>query len=194
MGRNGSLNVITEGAVVVALCVALSFIPLQTPHGAIDIQLGAIPMMLYAFRRGPYLGMVAGLLWGLVQIVDGQAMKNFLSVLQLLMEYPLAYACLGLAGIFSKGIKRNITRRRLATAVIIVSGVVLATLIAWTWHYLAGAFVWSQYAPKSVNPFLYSLVFNGTSAALNLALSTVVLLILANVAPKLFIPKDEKKV
>ena len=51
-----------------------------------------VPLVLYSFRRGLLPGVAAGFVWGMLNIILGTAMKNFLSVPQIIFEYPFAFA------------------------------------------------------------------------------------------------------
>jgi thiamine transporter len=46
-----------------------------------------------------------------------------------------------------------------------------------------------MYAPEGQSPYLYSLIFNGTSVIINIVYVGVVLGLLVKAAPKLFVPK-----
>ena len=46
-------------------------------------------MVLYSFRRGLLPGVAAGFVWGMLNIILGTAMKNFLSVPQIILNIPL---------------------------------------------------------------------------------------------------------
>lgn len=55
------LNVLVEGAVMVAFAEALEYIPHTVGVSAIEVQFGLIPVVLYALRRGVNPGLLAGL-------------------------------------------------------------------------------------------------------------------------------------
>ncbi|MDN3200218.1 energy-coupled thiamine transporter ThiT [Enterococcus faecalis] len=54
---------------------------------------------------------------------------------------------------------------------------------------VAAGFVWGMYAPEGMSPYLYSFVLNGTSTVVNCLYVSLVLGLLAKVAPQLFVPK-----
>ncbi|MBL1229879.1 energy-coupled thiamine transporter ThiT [Enterococcus sp. BWB1-3] len=190
MSKKMDLRVWIEGTVIAAMAMALSFIPLESANAAFDLSLGMIPLVLYSYRRGALPGITAGFIWGLLSIVLGSAMKNFISVPQIIFEYPFAFAFGGMGGLFSSKIQKAISDSQSNKAVsYILIGSLTAVVSRWFWHYWAGVFVWGVYAPEGMSPYWYSLLFNGGSAIANTVLVSVVLVIIVKVAPKLFIPK-----
>lgn len=83
------LRIWVEGTVVAAMAMALSFLPIEFANSGLDLSLGMVPLVLYSFRRGLLPGVAAGFVWGMLNIILGTAMKNFLSVPQIIFEYPL---------------------------------------------------------------------------------------------------------
>jgi len=68
VGKNSELLVITEGAIITALALALSFVPHTTGVSAIEFVYGLIPMAIYALRRGVKAGLITGFVWGILDI------------------------------------------------------------------------------------------------------------------------------
>lgn len=190
MSKKLNIQVWIEGTIVAAMAMVLSYIPIEIANSGIDLSLGLVPIILYAYRRGAYAGMSAGFIWGLLNIVLGSAMKNFVSVFQILMEYPFAFAFSGLAGIFSSKIQQELRRNQLRKALLyVILGSILSVFSRWFWHFWAGVFVWGIYAPKGMSPYLYSFVLNGTSALINSLYVGIVLSLLLKTTPSLFTPK-----
>ena len=211
--RNTRLIIMIEGAIITGICVALSYIPLNTANADFDLSLGLIPLGVYALRRGPAPGLAAGFVWGLLMIVLGKAF--ILSIPQVLLEYPLAFAFGGFGGVFSGLLRRklapvnaagnatgnagvtiagNATGSAAGNAVGVIPVVVFASISTavarWFFHFWAGVVFWGSYAPPGMSPYLYSFIFNGTSAAANAVMLAVILSILVKTARPLFIPKD----
>lgn len=189
MAKKMELQVWVEGTVIAAAAMALSFIPIQTANAAFDLSLGMVPLVLYSYRRGLIPGLVAGFVWGLLSIVIGTAMKNFVSVPQIIFEYPFAFAFGGFGGIFAKRIQTAMGQHSNRAILYVVFGSIVAAFARWFWHFWAGVFVWGAYAPEGMNPYMYSFVINGASMLANAVYVAVVLGILVKVAPQLFIPK-----
>ena len=113
--RNTKLIIMIEGAVIAGVCVALSFIPLNTANADFDLSLGLIPLGVFALRRGLAPGMAVGFVWGLLLIALARA--YFLAIPQVLLEYPVAFAFGGFGGILSGRFKRGLANEKEAAAV-----------------------------------------------------------------------------
>jgi len=188
--KNTKLITMIEGAIIAGVCVALSFIPINTANAAFDLSLGLVPLGVYALRRGFVPGLAVGLVWGLLLIVLGKA--YILTIPQLVLEYPVAFALGGFGGIFAGMLRKKLNsgENGNVTAIIIFAAVCSA-VARWFVHYWAGVIFWGSYAPEGMNPYLYSFIFNGASAAANAVMLAVVLLILVRTARIMFIPKDK---
>lgn len=70
--RNRKLQMLCEGAILVALAQILSMLKLwEMPWGG-SITLGMLPIFLFAVRWGTRWGLVAGFAYGLLQVMfDG---------------------------------------------------------------------------------------------------------------------------
>ena len=147
---NGKIRALTEGAVMIALAEILSFLPLyKLPWGG-SIDLAMLPVILYAVRWGFGPGMVMSFAHGLLQMLfEGGIAIGWQSILG---DYLVAYAVLGVAGLF---------RGKFAI------GSVVACLLRFAVHYVVGATVWAEYMPEvflglpMVNPWVYSALYNG---------------------------------
>ena len=184
------LRIWVEGTVVAAMAMALSFLPIEFANSGLDLSLGMVPLVLYSFRRGLLPGVAAGFVWGMLNIILGTAMKNFLSVPQIIFEYPFAFAFGGMGGVFARKIQLYFQANRLKSAIrTIILGSVVAVFARWFWHFWAGVLVWGMYAPEGMSPYLYSFVLNGTSTVVNCLFVSLVLGLLGKVAPPLFVAK-----
>ena len=95
-------KVLAETSVIVALSIILKDILPPVYHlpqgGSITIA-GLVPLLWFALRRGFKYGLFAGFIYGLVHMSLGGYVIN---PVQGLLDYPLAFAALGLAGLFKK--------------------------------------------------------------------------------------------
>jgi len=185
--RNTKLITMIEGAIIAGVCVALSFIPLNTANASFDLSLGLIPLGVYALRRGALPGMAVGFVWGILLIVLGKA--YILTIPQVLIEYPVAFAFGGFGGVLAGLLRRELAAERPGAAMrTVVFAGCLAAAARWFFHFWAGFIFWGSYAPEGVSPFVFSLFFNGISAAANAVMLAVVLPILFRAARPLFSP------
>src|SRR5699024_6401267 len=181
-GTGNDLVVITEGALITALAMVLSFIPHSTGVSAVEFSYGLIPMSIFALRRGLKPGLMAGLVWGILDLViRGFSNGGFLNPLQGFVEYPVAFGVVGLIGLGSVQVKRSIEQGNNALGLIIFYSAI-GFFAKYFFHFIAGGIYWGSYAPKGMNPWIYSLVINGGSFIANM----IMLLILAVLLNKIF--------
>ncbi len=154
-------KVIAEVSIIVALSLVLNFIKIfQMPQGG-SITLGSmVPLLLLSFRRGPKVGVFAGVVFGLVQMMlDGW----FYSPVGMFLDYPLAFGALGLAGIFKK------------TPLVGVAASMVARFLS---HFLSGVVFFGMYAPEGMSPVVYSAVYNGSYMLPELVISGILIYML----------------
>lgn len=176
-----------EGTLVAALAMVLSFIPLQI-GSSFEISLGHIPLTLFALRRGWKAGILSGFIWGILHFPTGQV--YYLSVIQVLIEYPIAFTFAGFAGVFAKRLQNSLTmgnKKGMTTPIIL--GTLVGVGARYFWHFVAGVVFWGSYALWGMNPWLFSLVMNGASALATGIVTMVVLLGIGRTVPALFIGK-----
>ena len=187
MKQHDKLLAVCEGAICVAASLALSYlkIPMGVAFGGFggSIDLVMIPLIIYAARRGLSWGIGAGLVFGTLKyFVAGGVAANWQSML---LDYSLAYAAVGLAGLFK-------TRpQKLALGAF--CGCVARFII----HYISGVTIYAQYMPeeflglKMNAAAIYSLLYNGTYMLPNTVIAVIVCAILAKPLGK-FILNEEK--
>jgi len=152
------VRAIAEIGVAVALAAALSWIaqafPLRMPQGG-SFGLEMLPILFIALRRGVVPGVVAGALFGLLQLTGVAGTPYIYHPLQALLDYPLAFAALGLAGLITVGTPVGAGGvLRLTGAVALGAG---ARLVC---HVLSGLIFFASYAPAWESPWLYSITYN----------------------------------
>ena len=72
----------------------------EMPQGGAVTIAGLVPLTWFALRRGVKYGVFAGFIYGLIHAFLPGA--YVIHPLQGLLDYPLAFAALGLAGVFKK--------------------------------------------------------------------------------------------
>lgn len=164
--RNMKIQMLSEGALLVAMAQLLSLLPLwRMPWGG-SIDLAMAPILLFAVRWGVKWGLVEGLVFGALQmIVEGGVAIGWQSILG---DFLVAFAVLGLGGL-CKGLEKGI-----------FVGVVLGGLARFLVHYVVGATIWAMYMPEEffgmtmTSPWLYSFLYNGFYMFLDIILCLVV--------------------
>jgi thiamine transporter len=142
------LRILTETIIMVALAGALYLIKIFTlPQGG-SITLGSmVPIFLLALRRGARIGIVGGVAFGLVALVEDvySGVEVIFFPAQVVLDYPLAFGLLGLAGFFKK---------------LPVVGVGVGIAARFCSHFVSGVLFFASYAPAGVSPFVYSALYN----------------------------------
>lgn len=156
-------RIIAEGAVAVALSVILKDIlpPIfRLPQGGSISAAGMVPLFWFSLRHGLRAGLEIGLVYGLVHMALGGYVIN---PVQAILDYPLAYAMLGLSGLFKK---------------YPVAGVGAGVLGRFICHFMSGVLFFAMYAPEGMNPALYSAIYNGSYLAVEFIISSIIVYIL----------------
>ena len=153
--KRADLYALVCGGLCVALSFVLSYIKLfSMPEGGSITLASMLPLLWYAHRFGLRAGLLAGLAYGVLQFIQN---PEFYAPLQVLLDYPLAFACIGLAGLFlrreDKGAGRNL--------VFLLAGVLTGSIARAACHIVSGAVFFAEYAPAGMNVWLYSLGYNG---------------------------------
>ncbi|MBI2267481.1 MAG: energy-coupled thiamine transporter ThiT [Armatimonadetes bacterium] len=141
-----------EIGILVALALLLSQIKLlRMPQGG-EASLEMVPLLFLALRRGAKVGFLVGLVYGPLKFVLEPVS---LHPLQIILDYPLAFCGLGAAGFFA-GISGAWAK---------AAGTTLGVLLRFLCHTLSGAVFFAAFAPKGMNPWLYSSLYNASYLA-----------------------------
>ena len=141
-----STKTLAEIIILVALAGALSLMShsfFRLPQGG-SINVGMVPILWLALRRGCKIGIFGGAVFGVVDLAIGAFVVN---PIQLILDYPLAFAVLGLAGSFQK---------------YPVIGVIVGVTGRFMSHFISGVVYFADYAPAGMSPVVYSAIYNGT--------------------------------
>jgi thiamine transporter len=157
-------KVLAEGTIFVALSVVLKDIlpPIyHLPQGGSVSAAGMVPLLWFSLRRGLRSGLEASTVYGLIHMaLPG---SYIVDPVQALLDYPIAFAALGLAGIFRKypllGVGVGIFGRFLA-------------------HFASGVWFFSAYAPAGTHPMVYSAIYNGGYLIIELVISVIIIYLL----------------
>jgi thiamine transporter len=155
-------QIFAEAIVFIALSAALNSIKLyQLPYGGSVTLAGMVPVLWLSLRRGPVVGTYAGIVLGLVVMM----IEPYLYYpAQILLDYPIAFGALGLAGIFKKRP---------------VIGVGVGMLGRFISHFVSGVFFFSMYAKDwGMDPVTYSIAYNGSYLLPEFIISAVIIYLL----------------
>lgn len=186
MDRN-RLLIWLEMAMMAALAFVFSEIKVfQMPQGG-SVSLVMVPIALIAVRRGIIPGIVTGMIVGLLQLFMG---GYYVHPIQLLLDFPLAFAALGLAGIVRISDYENKSKRNLAVWGALLVGV----LVRFACHFTSGIVWFGEYAPDGMPVAWYSFVYNITYLLPEMVISGIVLTIVLASAPQLLQPARKRLV
>jgi len=161
-------KLLAEMAVAIALGTVLSFVKFSIwPQGGSVTAGSMVPLFWFSLRRGAKLGVTAGVVHGMVQFF---VEPFFVHPAQMLLDYPIAFGALGLAGLFRKhevgGVAAGIGGRFLA-------------------HFISGVIFFAIYAPQvylglniGANAYTYSALYNGSYLVPELVISSVLMIVL----------------
>ncbi len=141
---------IVFGAISVAMSFALSYwAPWKLPQGGSVTIASLTPLLLYSFYFGPKKGVIVCFAYGLLQAIQDPYIVH---PAQFLIDYPIAYCFIGLAGIFRKPIKNEFAS--------FICGSLLASVLRFICHVISGVFAFAAYAPETQTPLAYSIAYN----------------------------------
>lgn len=176
------VRMLCEGAIMVALAQILSYIKLmELPNGG-SLTPAMFPILLFAVRWGLKDGLLAGFVFGLLQLIfDGAYAWGWQSML---LDYLVAFTPLGLAGLF-KGKSWGI-----------FAGTVVGCAGRFIVHYISGVTIYKILAPTEfmgttfTSPELYSLVYNGVYMLPNTVIALVIAAVLYVPLKKYILAQD----
>jgi thiamine transporter len=157
---------LAEMIVFIALANALYLISklylpfLHLPQGGTVTLASMVPLLWFALRRGPRWGVEAGIVYGLVHMVIS---GDIYYPTQIILDYPLAFGALGLAGFFQRQP---------------VMGVGVGIFGRFICHFISGIVFFGQYAWEGWNVVAYSAAYNATYLVPEFIVSTFIIFIL----------------
>jgi thiamine transporter len=162
--RSERVRVLVEIALCVALAAVLNLpglrirLPINIAGGTVSLNM--LPIFILALRRGLVPGLIAGVLYGFVDLLIDPFVVH---PVQLILDYPLAYGLTGLAGLGSAmwhdRVRRGLVLQGAGTA---LPFLVLGGLGRFASHWLSGLVFFASSAPKGQPAWLYSLIYNGS--------------------------------
>ncbi len=154
-------RIISEVIIAVALAYVLNLIVVyRMPQGGSVTAVSMVPIFWLALRRGLKIGIFGGIVFGLVDMFPQPFIVH---PVQFLLDYPLAFGALGLAGLF----KRHP-----------IQGVVVGIFGRFVCHFISGIVFFAMYVPAGMHPAVYSAIYNGSYLIVELIFSIIVMYIL----------------
>lgn len=150
--------------ICVATSFALSYVKFfSLPQGGSVTLVSMLPLMAFSYMFGAKKGLIAGVIYGLLQLIQS---PQIYQPLQVFLDYPIAFGSLALAGIFrnAKFLKGN-------KVLEFAFGMVVACVFRYISHVISGTFVFHYGAPFA-DAFIYSVGYN-SFVLIDLALDVI---------------------
>ncbi|NIO37683.1 energy-coupled thiamine transporter ThiT [Candidatus Bathyarchaeota archaeon] len=164
-------KILAEIIVFAALSAVLYTIrPFSLPYGGAVTIGSMVPVLWLSLRRGYRVGFAAGAIFGLLALLIDVMLLPYSPItnpLQVVVEYPIGFGVLGLAGLFR--------RRSVALSII---GVGVSVLTKFLLHFGAGIVFWAYTVPQDWNPVAWSAVYNGSFLIPEFVISAIIVYIL----------------
>ena len=179
---------ISTGGVCLALAFVLSQIKLfEMPMGGTVTPASTLPIILYGVAFGPVWGFIISFIFSLLQLIGGWLETPF----QVILDYTIGYTALGFAGFAAlKAADRSkihgaLNRFRGTSVIKILIFTVIAYIVRWLGSVASGVIFYAQYAADAGydNALVYAMVYNGSFLLADLAILSIVLVVLYMVIP-----------
>lgn len=151
---------LTESAIMIALATILSLLKLvDLPYGGSVTLASMLPILLIAYRYGTAWGMLTGFVHGAIQLILDPSALSYISgalsiAATIILDYLLAFAIIGLGGLFRKWIRRQNAA--------LLTGAVFTGFLRYLCHVIVGCTVWAGLSIPTAGALTYSFVYNAT--------------------------------
>jgi thiamine transporter len=152
MKISGKGNQSTKVLVTTSILIALSFVLnkisiVRMPQGGSITPFSMLTLSLVGYLYGTRQGIMAGVAVGLLDLLLGGYVVH---PIQLLLDYPLGFAALGLSGLFRD--KKNG----------LITGYIAGVIGRYICVVISGIVFWGEFAPENFNALSWSLYYNIT--------------------------------
>ncbi len=194
---NTQTRKLVETALLIAIAVILSFVPLfHLPFGGTVTLCSMLPLIIVSYRYGVKWGLFSAFVYSLLQLIQGISFGDLkgLSVATVIgaviFDYLLAYTVIGIGGMFRNKFKRP--------QFAYLFGTLIALLARFLCHFISGYIFFGQWAEWffsqegytfgqtvldhfSGQPLylLYSAVYNGLYMVPEIIITTIVAVIVS---------------
>ena len=158
--RAKHLQALTESALLIALSTVLSFLKLiSMPYGGSVTLASLLPIAIISYRHGMKHGIFAATVYAVIQQILDLSLLSYATSWQsvvaiIVLDYLLAFAVAGIAGIFRRPIKNQ--------ALALTLGCFLVSLCRYACHVISGATVWAGLSIPTEAALSFSFAYNAT--------------------------------
>ena len=188
MTKRTNTKAMVESALLVALGIVLAQIKIfQMPYGGSVTLVSSLPFILISYRHGLKWGLIGGFVNGCLQIMTGWYAPPAGTVAAILtcilLDYLLAFMCLGTACVFAKPFKNKQIGVGFGTAVVIFARFMCS--------FVSGAVLWGSYQSyyewaRGMSVWAYSFAYNASYMLPELIITVIVACLLASESSQLF--------
>jgi thiamine transporter len=150
------------------LCLALGFVLsrlklFEMPMGGSVTPASTLPIIVFCMAFGPVWGLGVALVFAFLQLIGGYLVTPF----QVMLDYILGYLCLGFTGFAALKLDQRTAisnpLKRFCSAGLIraITFTFVAYITRWFCSVLSGVIFYAEYAPEGMNPWVYSMAYNG---------------------------------
>ena len=159
--KKTDIKALTVSAMLIALAMVLSAIKIFTmPQGGTVTLFGLLPIVVCAYLLGTRRGVMAGVCVGLITLIFD---PYVIHPVQLLLDYPVAFGSMGLAGVF-RDRPNGLTK-----------GYLLGIACRYLCAVLSGVIFFGEYAPEGFSALTWSLWYNITYIAAEGIITLIIL-------------------
>lgn len=184
---------LVESAIMIAIGTVLSEIPkFDFPLGGGLTICSMLPVVLISFRFGVGRGLTTALAYSLLQLLLGMnnvqyATSALMAAGIVLLDYIVPYTVLGLAGAFRRTTKD--------LRVNLVLGILVTFALRLACHFITGWWVWDALWPNEFGwtAPVYSIAYNGSYMAAEMALTSVVAVLLCSTPLRRYFAGEDLK-
>jgi len=158
--RNERIHILIEVALSVALAAVLGLFKITLPWNFAggSVSLSMLPIFVLALRRGMWFGILTGAMFG---VLDYFMEPYFVHPVQVVLDYGVAFAACGLAGLGAPVLRAAAERGQLALmGALSVPYVLLGGLGRFAASVVSGVVFFAANAPEGQPVWLYSVVYN----------------------------------
>ena len=164
-------------AIALATVISVAIKLPSLPNGGSITLFSMLIICLIGYWYGPKVSLIAAIAYGILQFIVGPYVVH---PLQVALDYPLAFGALGLSGLFCN--------KKFGLQIGYVIGVV-GRFVCST---LSGVIFFADYAPEGMNPWIYSIAYQGSYLGVELVL-TLIIISIPPVAKALSLVKSKTK-
>jgi thiamine transporter len=182
--QSNRTRILVEIALTIALSAAVKALAIRLPWniagGTVSFEM--LPIFVLALRRGVWPAVAAGAMFGMIDLI----LEPFVvHPVQLVLDYPLAFALVGVAGIGAGLWHRGVRENAPWTNALVWGLFTLGAFARFLSHFVSGYVFFQSNAVKAGQaPALYSAIYNASYIVPSLLICAAVAVVILPVLEK----------